>query len=114
MSESAAVDVRERKFDDAVSLNELLFQAVGAASMCWEHVEKAGVFDSDRAKAIAEEVVSRLGGIDWAWTIIANAFGGNWDQAPADWREAAERWRDEFYHPLLSSGSSTHAQEQEG
>ena len=38
----------------------------------------------------------------WAWTIIANALGGDWSLAPDDWRQAAERWRDE-YHTTLKS-----------
>jgi hypothetical protein len=33
--------------------------------------------------------------VDAAWGILANAFGGNWDQASPEWRQAAERWRDE-------------------
>ena len=35
-----------------------------------------------------------------AWGIIANAHGGNWEDASSEWREAAERWRD-TYHALL-------------
>lgn len=37
-----------------------IFQAVGSASMCWESVEKAGVFDSDQAKVIAEGLIDYL------------------------------------------------------
>ncbi len=44
-----------------------------------------------------------------AWTIIANAYvdaapgpATGWDAAPAEWRAAAERWRDEQFHPLLA------------
>lgn len=32
-----------------------------------------------------------------AWVIIANAHGGNWDEASDEWRAAAERWRDEYH-----------------
>ena len=42
-----------------------------------------------------------------AWGIIANAFGGNWNLASPEWREAAERWRDRWLHhkgPRLSLG----------
>jgi hypothetical protein len=35
-----------------------------------------------------------------AWCLIANAFEGNWDRAPLEWREAAERWRDEYHNHL--------------
>ena len=40
-------------------------------------------------------------GLELAWGLIANAWEGRWDDAPADWREAAERWRDEVWHPYL-------------
>ncbi len=39
-------------------LDEVVFQALGAASMCWEFPEKAGVFNSDRAKEIGDEVMA--------------------------------------------------------
>ncbi len=37
-----------------------------------------------------------------AWGLIANAWGGDWDQASekSGWKVAAEKWRDE-YHKLL-------------
>ena len=35
--------------------------------------------------------------LEWAWAIIANANGGNWDKANSDWKEAAIKWRD-VYH----------------
>jgi len=31
---------------------ERVYQDIGQASMCWEHVEKAGVFDSSQASDI--------------------------------------------------------------
>ena len=39
--------------------------------------------------------------IEDGWGVIANSFGGNWDQASAEWRAAAERYRD-AYHALLN------------
>ena len=34
----------------------------------------------------------------WAWTIIANAYHGDWESnAPKEWREAATKWRDAFH-----------------
>ena len=35
-------------------------------------------------------------GVEEAWGLIANAHGGNWDEATDVWRQAAERWRDRF------------------
>lgn len=33
----------------------------------------------------------------WAWTIIANAGGGDWEKETSDWQEAAAKWRDQFH-----------------
>jgi len=50
-------------FDGSASeprdLPELIGQSMGAASMCWENVRGAGVFQSERASLITQEV------IDW-------------------------------------------------
>lgn len=43
------------------TLDEVLGQAIGAASMCWEDINAAGVFDSTRAKVILDEVTDFLG-----------------------------------------------------
>ena len=32
--------------------------------------------------------------IELAWGLIANAHGGDWQNASPKWRRAAERWRD--------------------
>lgn len=45
-------------------------------------------------------------GMELAWGLIANAYGGNWASATDEWRQAAERWRDEHWHPSLRSESS--------
>ena len=44
-------------YDD---LPSLIFTALGAASACWEHLDGAGVFDSDRAKRIGDELLDLL------------------------------------------------------
>lgn len=46
------------EFDKASSIESAVFQALGAASVCWESVEGAGVFDSTRAKEIGEELMA--------------------------------------------------------
>ena len=38
----------------------LIFQALGAASVCWGSIKDAGVFDSGRAKQIGNELLSEL------------------------------------------------------
>jgi hypothetical protein len=36
----------------------------------------------------------------YGWTVIANAGGGNWENETAEWRQAAERFRDRFHAEL--------------
>lgn len=49
-------------------VHEAVGQALGAASMCWEHVEKAGVFNSVQAilvhEALMEFLKMKLIGVD--------------------------------------------------
>lgn len=33
----------------------------------------------------------------FAWGIIANAYGGDWDKATSTWKKAAESWRDQWH-----------------
>lgn len=37
----------------------------------------------------------------YGWTIIANAYDGDWNSAPEEWREAARKWRT-HYHSLIA------------
>jgi hypothetical protein len=39
-------------------LEEIIGNAVGAASTCWENLEDTGVFDSERASQIVDETVA--------------------------------------------------------
>lgn len=48
-------------FDDPdISLEGAVFQALGAASVCWENLMGAGVFDSTRAKTIGDALLARI------------------------------------------------------
>lgn len=46
-----------RSPDEDITLKEGVFQALGAASMCWSTLEGAGEFDSTRAKQIGDAVI---------------------------------------------------------
>lgn len=46
--------------DGSISVEAMVFQALGAASVCWEHPEAAGVFDSTRARQIGDALVDAL------------------------------------------------------
>lgn len=105
--------------DDTVQ--DMIYQALGAASVCWTDMEGTGVFMDERAKQIgdelmeifvnqahfahtssrSEEVRILLDQLEVAWGIIANA--SDWINHDADvkgttqWIEAAIRWRDKYH-----------------
>jgi hypothetical protein len=43
--------------------------------------------------------------IEFAWGVIANASGGNWEKESAEWRGAAARWRDQYHRYLDANGT---------
>jgi hypothetical protein len=45
-----------------------------------------------------------------AWGLIANAYGGNWQNAPREWQVAAARWREGF-HGMLNTANAGEAGE---
>lgn len=47
---------------EALTLIEIVYQALGAASVCWEHKDllAAGMFDSTRAKAIGDALMAEI------------------------------------------------------
>lgn len=50
--------------DEKPNRRTAVFQALGAASVCWENPAGAGVFDSTRAKEIGEALVDELDLLD--------------------------------------------------
>lgn len=44
--------------DVSVDIEDAVMRAMGAASACWENLEGAGVFESDRCKKIGEELIA--------------------------------------------------------
>lgn len=42
------------------SLEQAVYECIGAASVCWEHMEGSGVFQDDRARDIAEQLLHRI------------------------------------------------------
>ncbi len=53
-------------FVDADNPEELLGLLAGAASMCWESPERAGVFQNERASALVDAARDRLIELGWA------------------------------------------------
>jgi hypothetical protein len=56
--------VAEARDKGEPALETLVFQALGAASACWENLEGAGVFESTRAKDIGDQTVAAIRGLD--------------------------------------------------
>ena len=54
--------IMEKRFqwDKDTSIKSAVFQALGAASMCWEMPEGAGVFDEKLACEIGDELMEFL------------------------------------------------------
>lgn len=48
-----------------------------------------------------------LEGLEVAWGIIANAYGGAWGKADPWWQDAAVQWRDKVWHKALDDRSLT-------
>jgi len=49
---------------------------------------------------LLEEINRLRDDMETAWGIIANAYHGDWATAPCEWKEVAERWRDEAWHRI--------------
>lgn len=47
-------------FNDARTLEEVVFQAIGAGSTCWENMSGTGVFQDARAVTIGNDAVARI------------------------------------------------------
>lgn len=47
-------------FERCETADAAITVAIGAGSMCWEHVERAGVFESGQASLIAEALAAHL------------------------------------------------------
>lgn len=50
-----------REDDGTLTVESAVFQALGAASTCWDTLENAGVFNSDLAKEIGESLLETIG-----------------------------------------------------
>lgn len=48
--------------NNPTTIEEVVGQAVGAASVCWESMEGTGVFDDARARQIVEDVLMFIKG----------------------------------------------------
>lgn len=46
--------------DGSLSLEDAVFQALGAASVCWDPMDGTGVFRSDIAKEIGEVLLAKI------------------------------------------------------
>lgn len=76
------------------------------AGQCWCDPETHDrVMDPSLAEAFAKRVSVLIDRLEYAWTIIANAGGGDWTKETKDWRHAAAKWRDECWHTTLDESN---------
>lgn len=54
------------RFEKCENVTELIYQLVGAGSMCWHGGTGQAVFDEASAKIIAEDGIDRLITLGWA------------------------------------------------
>jgi hypothetical protein len=54
------------RFEDAENVTQLMYQVVGAGSVCWENPGGAGVFDDKLAREVADQGIERLIELGWA------------------------------------------------
>jgi hypothetical protein len=47
-------------FANAETLSEVVGQSIGAGSVCWESVNKAGEFKSEQACAVVDDAIARI------------------------------------------------------
>lgn len=43
-------------------LGEAVFTALGEASMCWEHPDRGGVFQTERIRRVGDELIAKITG----------------------------------------------------
>ncbi len=48
------------RFSECTTVEEVVFQAIGAGSVCWENPGGAGVFDDTTARSVGEDAMARI------------------------------------------------------
>jgi hypothetical protein len=54
------VKLGDLPFADCKTIDEVVFQVMGLASVCWENPSGAGVFDSETASTAGQAAVKRI------------------------------------------------------
>lgn len=50
---------------EEIPISQIVQEAVGSASMCWENVNKAGIFNSERAQWVAGGAIAAIERVMW-------------------------------------------------
>lgn len=73
-------------------------RAMQLAGQAWcTDKTKSKIMDAELAEAFAGILDKHLEAEEIAWGIIANASGGDWTKQSSIWKEAAARWRDNYF-----------------
>lgn len=54
------------RFDDAENVTELIYQLVGAGSICWHGGTGNAVFNDQVARQVAEDGIDQIIALGWA------------------------------------------------
>jgi hypothetical protein len=81
----------------------LQFQGKTAVEICYPIDIDLSALD----KHVTEKTKPLVDALEWAWTIIANAGGGDWERESKDWQDAAAKWRDEAFYPALAKAKES-------
>lgn len=51
----------------------------------------------DALDAANERAGKMADAAEMLWVVLANVSGGDWDKQGKEWKDAAERWRDQYF-----------------
>jgi len=74
-----------REHDGSLSIESAVYQALGAASVCWESMSGTGVFDSTRAKEIGDVLLRFIADADEQSVIARMGLGQVLEYAGNEW-----------------------------
>ncbi len=83
-------------FDECTTLEEAVYQAVGAASVCWDNIQGAGVFDDRQATQVAEDLLAAIR--QWMNDVQFTILDGESGSMPETVRAEDIRLREEKYN----------------
>lgn len=67
---------------EEMTLDNYVFQALGAVSVCWEDIDKAGIFESERAREIGHALMAKIE--ELSECAVCRSYEEEWDEGLGD------------------------------